>query len=174
MKDYSETVQVEFNPQEISYQQLLDVFWASHDPTYKVYSRQYRNAIFYLSEEQRIQAERSRELIEKSKKRPVYSAIEKAGVFYPAEDYHQKFYLRQKDKLIEEFKQIYPDDDQFIASTAAARINGYLGCNGKPEDLKKEVGLLGLSAAAQNYLVEYVATACRQFKGLTCPAPKRE
>ncbi len=174
MKDYSETVQVEFNPQEISYQQLLDVFWASHDPTYEVYSRQYRNAIFYLSEEQRIQAERSRELIEKAKKRPVYSAIEKAGVFYPAENYHQKYYLRQKDKLIEEFKQIYPDDDQFVASTAAARLNGYLGCNGKAEDLKKEVGLLGLSATAQNYLVEYVATACRQFKGLTCPAPKQK
>ncbi len=174
MKDYSETVQVEFNPQEISYQQLLDVFWANHDPTSEVFSRQYRNAIFYLSEEQRVQAERSRELIEKSKKRPVYSAIEKAGVFYPAEDYHQKYYLRQMDKLVEEFKHIYPDVDQFVASTAAARINGYLGCNGNPEDLKKEVGLLGLSAAAQNSLVEYVATACRQFEGLTCPAPKRK
>lgn len=174
MKDYSETVQVEFNPQEISYQQLLNVFWASHDSAYKVYSRQYRNAIFYLSEEQRIQAERSRELIEKSTKRPVHTAIEKAGDYYPAEDYHQKYYLRGMDKLMGEFKQIYPDIDQFVASTAAARINGYLGCNGKPQDLKIEVGLLGLSAAAQNYLVEYVATACRQFKGLTCPAPKQK
>lgn len=174
MKDFSETVQVEFNPQEISYQQLLAVFWNSHDPTSEVYSRQYRNAIFYLSEEQRIQAEKFRERIGKEKKRPVYTAIEKAGVFYPAEDYHQKYYLRRLDKLIGEFKQMYPDNDQLLASTAAARINGYLGCYGNPEDLKEEVALFGLSASTQKYLVEYISTKCSHFRGLTCPAPKRE
>ncbi len=174
MKDYTETVLVEFNPQEISYQQLLEVFWNSHDPTYEVYSRQYRNAIFYLSEDQRLQAEQSREFLESIKKHPVYTAIEKAGDFYPAEDYHQKYYLRRLDKLIVEFKQIYPDDDQFVASTAAAKINGYLGCNGRPEDLNKEVGLFGLSLATQKYLVAHISTKCSRFKGLTCPAPKRE
>ena len=174
MKDYSETVLVEFDPQKVSYQQLLEIFWASHDPTYKVFSRQYRNAIFYLSEEQQIQAEQSREGIRKIKNRPVYTAIEKAGDFYSAEDYHQKYYLRRMDKLIGEFRQIYPDNEQFVASTAAARVNGYLGCNGKPEDLKKEVGLFGLSEATQKYLVEYISTKCSHFRGLTCPAPKRE
>ncbi len=174
MKGYSETVLVEFNPQEISYQQLLDLFWESHDPTYESFGRQYRNAIFYLSAEQRLQAERSRELIRKAKKRPVYTAIEKAGDFYPAEDYHQKYYLRRTDKLIGEFRQMYPDEDRFSASTAAARLNGYLGCNGRPEDLQAEIGLLGLSLKAQNYLVEYVTTACSRFEGLTCPVPPGE
>ena len=174
MKDYSETVLVEFNPREVSYQQLLEVFWDSHNPTTESFSRQYRNAIFYLTEEQRVQAEQSRELLESTKKRPVYTAIEAAGDFYPAEDYHQKYYLRRLDKLIGEFKQIYPDGEQFSASTAAARINGYLGCYGEPEDLKKEVGLFGLSDATQKYLVEYISTKCSHFRGLTCPAPKRE
>ena len=174
MRDYSETVLVEFNPREVSYLQLLEVFWGSHNPTIKSFSRQYRNAIFYVTEEQRIQAEQSRELLENTKNRPVYTAIEEAGIFYPAEDYHQKYYLRRLDKLIGEFKRIYPDDDQFIASTAAARINGYLGCNGKPENLKKEVGLFGLSEETQKYLVEYISTKCSHFRGLTCPAPKRE
>ena len=174
MKGYSEAVLVEFNPQEISYQQLLDIFWASHDPSYKVYSRQYRNAIFYLSEEQRIQAEQAREHIQKIKKRTVYTAIEKAGDFYLAEDYHQKYYLRRMDKLLGELKEMYPKDDMFVASTAAARINGYLGCNGKPKDLQQEIGLLGLSAAAQNALVEYVSKKCSRFEGVTCSAPKRE
>ncbi len=174
MRDYSETVLVEFNPREVSYQQLLEVFWGSHNPTTKSFSRQYRNAIFYMTEEQRMQAEQSRELLERTKNRPVYTAIEEAGIFYPAEDYHQKYYLRRLDKLIGEFRQIYPDDDQFIASTAAARINGYLGCNGKPEELKRDVGLFGLSVVTQKYLVAYVATKCSRFNGLTCPAPKRE
>ena len=174
MKEYSETVLVEFNPREVSYLQLLEVFWGSHDPTIDSFGRQYRNAIFYVTEEQRVQAEQSRELLESTRKRPVYTAIEAAGDFYPAEDYHQKYYLRRLDKLIGEFKQIYPDDGQFVASTAAARINGYLGCNGKPEDLKKEVGLFGLSLATQKYLVAHISTKCSRFKGLTCPAPVRE
>ena len=166
-------VLVEFDPQKVSYQQLLEIFWASHNPTHEIFSRQYRNAVFYLSEEQRIQAKQSRADIRKIKNRPVYTAIEKAGNFYSAEDYHQKYYLRRLDKLIGEFKQIYPDNNQFVASTAAAKINGYLGCNGNPEDLKKEVAFFGLSPAAQTYLVSYVATACSRFKGLSCPAPKK-
>ena len=171
MKGYSETVRVEYDPREISYGQLLDVFWASHDPTYEVYSRQYRNAVFYLDEEQRREAEASRQRIRKQAGRAVYTAIEPAGEFYPAEDYHQKYYLRRDDRLIGEFHRIYPDDRDFVASTAAARINGYLGCNGRPEDLQKEIGQLGLSVAAQNRLLEYVTTACSRFEGLTCPAP---
>lgn len=174
MKDYSETVLVEFNPREVSYLQLLEVFWNSHDPTDEVFSRQYRNAIFYVTEEQRIQAEQSRELLETAKQQHIYSAIEESGEFYPAEDYHQKYYLRNLDKLMTELEQIYPDDGQFVASTAAAKMNGYLGCNGKPENLKKEVGLFGLSLAIQKYLVAHVSTQCSRFEGMTCPAPKRE
>ena len=167
-------VLVEFDPQVVSYQQLLEIFWSSHNPTYEIFSRQYRNAVLYLSEEQRIQAEQSRADIRKLKNRPIHTAIEKAGDFYSAEDYHQKYYLRRLDRLIGEFKQIYPDNKQFVASTAAARINGYLGCNGKPEDLKKELALLGLSPAAQEYLVNHVATGCSRFKGMSCPAPKKK
>ena len=173
MKGYTETVQVVFNPQEISYRQLLDLFWDSHDPTYEVFSRQYRNAVFYLNEEQRVQAEQSRERIKRDRNRPVYTAIEKAGNFYPAEDYHQKYYLRRDDRLIAEFKRLYPDERRFAASTAAARINGYLGCNGRPEDLQREIGRLGLSESGQNHLLNYVTTACSRFEGLTCPAPAR-
>ena len=84
IKDHSEVVLVEFDPQKVSYQQLLEIFWASHNPTHEIFSRQYRNAVFYLSEEQRIQAEQSRAAIRKIKNRPVYTAIEKAGDFYSA------------------------------------------------------------------------------------------
>jgi hypothetical protein len=174
MKDYTETVLVEFDPQELSYQQLLDVFWDSHDPTYDISGRQYRNAVFYTSENQRIEAEKSRQQVKVLKKRAIFTAIEKAGEFYPAEDYHQKYYLRSVDKLFNEFSRIYPEGERFAASSAAARINGYLGCNGQPEDLKKDLGSLGLSAQTQNYLVDYVTTACSRFEGMTCPAPKME
>ncbi len=171
MKDYTETVLVEFDPQVVSFKQLLDIFWDSHDPTYEFSSRQYRNAVFYQSEEQRKEAEQTSRMIADAKNRPVYTAIEKAGDFYPAEDYHQKYYLRRTEQLFREFRQLFSGEEHFASSTAAARINGYLGCNGHKDDLQNEIDLLGLSHEAQNYLVQYLTTACSRFDGLTCPAP---
>jgi len=173
MKDYTETVRVEFDPQVISYRRLLELFWESHDPTYDSSLRQYRNAVFYTSEQQRIEAEESREDLKQERKRPILSAIERAGIFYPAEDYHQKYYLQKVDLLFREIKQIYPGNEDFTASTAAARINGYLGCFADPEDFKANIDLLGLSTESRNYLVEYVTTSCKGYEGLTCPAPRR-
>lgn len=173
MKDYTETVLVEFNPEEISYRQLLDVFWDSHDPSYETAARQYRNAVFYRSDAQRLAAEKSAEEIRELIKRPVHTAIERAGDFYPAEDYHQKYYLRRTEPLFKEFRKLFPDEAAFASSTAATRINGYLGCNGRKDDLQRELGQLGLSHQAQNYLIDYLINACQRFDGLTCPAPPR-
>lgn len=152
----------------MSYSQLLDVFWKSHNSASKVFSRQYRNAIFYMSEEQRLEAEQSRDRLEQTTKRPVYTAIDPGTDFYPAENYHQKYYLRSVDRLITEFKRMYPDENQFAASTAAAKINGYLGCYGQPDNLKSEINLFGLSQGAQQYLIEQVSTKCGRFKGVGC------
>jgi len=165
-------VLVEFNPQEISFSDLLKVFWAGHDPGYNTSNRQYRNVIFYLNDEQQKRAEQTRDEVAATLGVAVQTVIEPAGDFYPAEDYHQKYYLRQNRALMAEFNAIYPDAKQFAASTAAARVNGYLGCYGTAEDLTREIGLLGLSPAAQRLLVEHLSANCSRFKGVTCPAPK--
>lgn len=96
------------------------------------------------------------------------TSIEKAGRFYRGEAYHQKYYLRRMTDLVDELMQIYPSDEQFVASTAAARINGYLGCHGTPEGLKNDLELLGLSKGGQVKLSNYVTTACREFVGHGC------
>lgn len=171
MKDHSETVLVEYDPRVISYRQLLDVFWRSHDPTYDVRRLQYRNAIFYRTEEQRSLAEQTRLKVAESRGREIYTAVKEAGEFYPAEDYHQKYYLRGADELFAEFRRIYPRAERLVMSTAAARLNGYLGCNGGKEDLQDDLDKLGLSAAGQSKLVDHVTSACARFEGLVCPAP---
>ena len=127
-----------------------------------------------MTEEQWLEAEQSRNLLKQTSNQPVYTVIEPASDFYPAEDYHQKYYLRRADRLMQEFKQMYPDEKQFAASAAAAKINGYLGCYGEPENLKREVGLFGLSQAAQQYLIEQVATKCGRFMGVRCALPRGE
>jgi hypothetical protein len=171
MGDHTETVRVEFNPLEITYPDLLNVFWAGHNPRYNSSRRQYRNAIFFLNDRQRQQAEQSQQQIAVTLDAPVKTDIEAATLFYPAEDYHQKYYLRREGAVHSEFKAIYPDEKQLAASTAVARVNGYLGCNGKPEELTSEIGRLGLSVKGQQRLIEHLSSSCSSFKGVTCPAP---
>jgi methionine-S-sulfoxide reductase len=172
MADHSEAIRIEYDPQQVSYQELLTVFWESHDPTYQTWGRQYRNALFYNSEDQKLAAEKSLAAISEQTRGAIQTAIEPAVPFTAAEDYHQKYLLRKADGIATELREIYPEEQAFVASTAAARLNGYLGCNGEPETLAKEVGELGLSPAMQNRLIEYVSTACGRFSGLTCPAPQ--
>ncbi len=99
---HAETVQVEFDPAKVSYEKLLETFWASHDPT--TVNRQgpdignnYRSAIFYNSPEQKKEANALKEKLEKSGKfkRPIATEIAQAKEFYKAEDYHQQYFEKR-------------------------------------------------------------------------------
>src|SRR5881396_2628705 len=98
---HAESVRVAYNPAKIDYQKLLEVFWHNIDPTtpnrqFCDRGTQYRSAIFYHDEEQKRLALASKKAIEDSKrfKEPIVTQIEPAGVFYPAEEYHQDFYKK--------------------------------------------------------------------------------
>jgi peptide-methionine (S)-S-oxide reductase len=98
---HAEAVQIVYNPSEIGYEKLLDVFWHNTDPTVKDrqfcdVGSQYRPGIFYHSEEQRLLALRSKEALEKTKpfKEPILTEVTAAGEFYPAEEYHQHYYRK--------------------------------------------------------------------------------
>ena len=95
---HAEVVQVEFDPQQISYDDLLNVFWACHDPTQlnrqgPDEGDQYRTAIFTYSDAQKAAAEKSKKALSDSgkHKKPVVTTIEPAPTFYIAEDYHQQY-----------------------------------------------------------------------------------
>jgi len=95
---HAEVVQVEFDPSVVSYEKLLDVFWANHNPTTlnrqgPDVGTQYRSVIFYHSPEQRAAAESSKAALEKSGKfrSPIVTQIEPAPKFYRAEEYHQRY-----------------------------------------------------------------------------------
>ncbi|MCE5197764.1 MAG: peptide-methionine (S)-S-oxide reductase MsrA [Armatimonadota bacterium] len=95
---HAEAVEVEYDPLEITYDQLLDVFWSIHDPTTSNrqgpdVGSQYRSAIFYHTPEQRAAAEASRGKLEESRKynNPIVTEITPAGQFWRAEDYHQQY-----------------------------------------------------------------------------------
>ena len=98
---HAESVQIKYDPRVISYDSLLDVFWATHDPTTRDrqgadVGPQYRSAIFYHSDEQRRTAEASKAKWEASGKLKgkIVTSIEPFKGFYPAESHHQDYYAR--------------------------------------------------------------------------------
>jgi peptide-methionine (S)-S-oxide reductase len=153
--DHSESIQIEYDPNQISYGELLDIFWNAHNPTSRPWSRQYASLVFYHDEAQRKLAVETKAQQE-AKRGTIFTEIVPAGTFYPAEDYHQKYYLRNTYDLMQEFNAIYPDADDFAASTAAARVNGYLGRYGTCEQLQEELDSLGLTSAGQDKLEQSV------------------
>ena len=154
--DHTETVQIDYDPARISYEDLLKIFWASHSPTRPPWSRQYMSIIFYHNEEQRRLALETKACEEARIGGKLYTEIVPAGEFYLAEDYHQKYYLRGYPHLEGEFAAIYRDERALVDSTAAARVNGYLAGYGTLENLKAELDDLGLSPAGREELLSAV------------------
>ena len=155
--DHTETVQVDFDPNIISYSQLLDIFWNSHEPTGKSIPGQYMKAVFYHNEQQREQAIASKVAIEDKNGSIVRTEIVPIRSFTNAEDYHQKFTLKEHKYFKNEMTLIYPRHQDLVDSTAAARLNGYLGGYSTRDQLSKEIDSLGLSVEAKEKLTEMIS-----------------
>jgi peptide-methionine (S)-S-oxide reductase len=100
---HAEAVEVEFDPDRISYEELLNRFWQNHDPTQvnrqgPDFGSQYRTAIFYRSPKQEMKAKASRDELQKSLKKPIATEIAAATPFWRAEEYHQ-CYLQKRESV---------------------------------------------------------------------------
>jgi peptide-methionine (S)-S-oxide reductase len=99
---HAEAIEVDYDPQQVRYEDLLEIFWATHDPTTPNrqgpdVGAQYRSAIFFHDAAQEASAIASKERQEKAGRfrRPIVTQIVAAGTFYPAEDYHQQYYEKR-------------------------------------------------------------------------------
>jgi peptide-methionine (S)-S-oxide reductase len=100
---HAEAVEISYDPEKISYEKLLAVFWENHDPTTPNrqgadIGAQYRSVIFYHSPEQKTAAEKSKEELAASEQfgqKKIVTAIEPAQVFYRAEEYHQQYFAKR-------------------------------------------------------------------------------
>lgn len=172
--DHTETIEIDFDPTVISYEKLLDIFWRNHHPGQPAWARQYKAAIFFHDDRQKELALKTRDQVASRLQSPVFTEILPAGEFTLAEEYHQKYYLRQMPHLLAEFGAIYETSEALAASTAAARVNGYIAGFGSLADLQAEVDGLGLSPTARQKLVDLVATAERFPSGPGCPVPRKQ
>lgn len=150
--DHAETMQVEYDPGHVTYEELLNAFWCSNHLT--VGTGQYRSIIFYHNETQKTAAMESLAREEARLGRKIQTAIIPYTNFYLAEDYHQKYYLRTNSILFDEISLIYTDLSDLLNSTAAARLNGYIA--GFGDEAAVQLDGLGLSADGQKELLQII------------------
>jgi peptide-methionine (S)-S-oxide reductase len=94
---HAEVVQIEFDPAKTSFEKMLEIFWAAHDPTTlnrqgADVGTQYRSVIFYENNAQKVAAENSKKAAQKEFSSPIVTEIAPLEKFYPAEDYHQDYF----------------------------------------------------------------------------------
>jgi peptide-methionine (S)-S-oxide reductase len=122
---HAEVTQITYDPKKVSFEDLLEVFWNTHDPT--TLNRQgadegtqYRSVVFYANDEQKKIAEQYKKQLEASHlyKNPIVTEISPLSIFYPAEDYHQNYYALNQDQgycqyvirpKVEKFKKHFAD-----------------------------------------------------------------
>ncbi len=116
---HAEAVEITYDPAQISYEKLLDVFWRNIDPTTKDRQfvdsgSQYRTAVFYHNEGQKRLAEETKAKLERSGRfgKPIVTEIVPAGKFYPAEEYHQDYYKKTAANYI--FYRFNSGRDQYL------------------------------------------------------------
>uniref|UniRef100_A0A453QLA7 Peptide methionine sulfoxide reductase A5 n=3 Tax=Triticinae TaxID=1648030 RepID=A0A453QLA7_AEGTS len=141
LADHAECVKVEYDPRQIQYKQLLDVFWASHDPR-EVFGQgpdvgnQYRSVIFTNGTlEARLAALTKEREQAKDRSSVITTKIQPLGAFYPAEPEHQKFELKRKPFLVQLIGNL--PEEELLSSTLAAKLNAYAAELCPPKAQKK-------------------------------------
>ena len=155
LKDHTEVVQVDYDPELVSFDSLLSLFWASHNPAARLFGRQYMSLILTADDAQQTAAELGKEQAE-ARYGKVHTEIKHLSEFYLAEDYHQKYYLTRVPTLLRELRERYPTFAQFVDSLQVARVNGYVAGYGTSAMLGAEIDELPLSAEAKRRLQDIV------------------
>ncbi len=121
--DHSEAIAVDFDPGVISFAELLEQFFALHNPFREAFRRQYRSAIFFADDKQRKEARVAMDAQEAGRAEKVNTALEPLGTFWLAEEYHQKYMLRRNPEELARWTAIYPRFEDFLHSIAVTKAN---------------------------------------------------
>ncbi|MDZ7836127.1 MAG: peptide-methionine (S)-S-oxide reductase MsrA [Alkalibacterium sp.] len=154
--DHTEMLQIEFDSSIISYKEILQLFWDSHDAAkdrgYK--GRQYLSLLIVHSLEQLETAEQVKHEWEKQHGKKIETELLFDHPFYPAEEHHQKYHLKRFLKAMASVLPLFSDHTSFADSTIAARLNGFVREYGRLPDIKKELSDWRLSEEEEKIIRE--------------------
>ena len=145
LADHTETLQLDFDPAQITYRELLRLFWVEHRPVHKPWSRQYMSAVFCDNAAQFEIAEQVKAEFEARWDATVYTEVRIEPHFYRAEDYHQKYRLQRYEPIMHDLSRYYPRFDDLVDSPTATRLNAYFGGAVAKAKLVREIESFGLS-----------------------------
>ena len=166
--DQTECFQVDFDPEKIAFADLVETALLAHNPTWVAHRPQYASLILAHDEAQlHVAIEVAARFSARIGGKRLATRIEPLKAFWLAEDYHQKYHLRQDRVLMADFRALLGDEDAALReSTAAARVNGYVAGDGSNAQLTREVDLLGLGDVGRSRLISLVK---RAGDGIGCP-----
>ncbi|MFS0689315.1 peptide-methionine (S)-S-oxide reductase [Sporosarcina sp. 179-K 8C2 HS] len=140
MGNHTETVEIDFNPAILSYEDVLRHFWRNHYPNRDEYKgRQYLSLLRCRSEEQFEAAERVKKEMEVKLGEVIETDIAAFTDFTLAEERHQKYYVKRYPKALEQLQMLYPEPGMLLNSTFAARLNGFVKGFRSKDSLLEEI-----------------------------------
>jgi peptide-methionine (S)-S-oxide reductase len=162
MGDHTESVSIDFDPKQVSYEELLTRFWNSHNAERNHPGRQYRNVIFYRNATQKEAAESSREKAAAElgiDPEQIMTHLVEATLFTYAEKYHQNYILTRSPEIRSFLEEVYPSLKDFADSAVATRLNAWLGSGWEidREKATEELEAFGLTDSLKNRVLSALA-----------------
>ena len=155
MGDHTETVQIDFDPAVLSYEEVLQHFWENHYPNRDEYKgRQYISLLRFHSTQQQETIAQIKEEVESRLGEKIETDIGPFRHFTLAEERHQKYYLKRYPRILEQLAPHYSDALGLENSIFAARLNGFAKGFGNREKLKEEIAGWDISEESRKWLKE--------------------
>lgn len=159
MGDHTETVEIDFDPTIISYEEILRKFWQNHYPNRGNYKgRQYISMLRYRSGQQKEAIKKVRKEMERNLGEAIETEIAEYENFTMADERHQKYYLKRYPNTLQQLQDLFPKPELLIDSTFAARLNGFVKGYGKLRLLKNEIALWNIDEEDREVLLNKLET----------------
>lgn len=140
MGDHTETIEIDFNPDIITFEEILHFFWKNHNSNRGSYrGRQYLSILLYHDEKQKESIFKVKKELEEMRQEEIQTEIAPYVEFTLAEERHQKYYLKRYPNAIEQLHSLYPSTQMIVDSRLAARLNGFVKGYGTLAGLKEEI-----------------------------------
>lgn len=155
---HTEVVEIDYDPEVISYGELIDIFFSSHNETLRPYDQRVKSLIFYRNDEEygvaksKLDAIRAKTPDDES----VYTELKSFEIFYLAEPEHQNRSLKLETSLYHELEDIFGSDDQMLLSILVSKLNGYIYGYGTLEGALELLDLSGLSEQSKARVIEVI------------------
>ncbi|PIC76851.1 peptide-methionine (S)-S-oxide reductase [Sporosarcina sp. P19] len=154
IEDHTETVEIDYDPTSISYEEILLHFWRNHYPNRDQYKgQQYVSSLRFHNQQQKLIIDVVKSEMEKELGEPIETEITPVGHFTLAEDRHQKYYLKRYPNVLDKLYWLYPSEESLINSTFAARLNGFVKGFGTRDQIVTEIESWPLPENARQQLI---------------------